>query len=76
MREAGEAPVRVSPTNFRAAAYWTLAQLLAHHTVNGCNLQPGDLFGSGTQSGPDAGEDGSLLETEPRRQAGLHAAQR
>ena len=35
------------------AAYWTAAQLVAHHTVNGCNLQPGDLLGSGTLSGPD-----------------------
>ena len=62
MREAGEAPVRVSLTNFQRSSYWTLAQLLVHHTVNGCNLQPGDLLGSGTQSGPDAGEEGSLLE--------------
>jgi fumarylacetoacetase len=62
MREAGDAPARVSMTNFQRSSYWTLAQLLVHHTVNGCNLQPGDLLGSGTQSGPDAGEEGSLLE--------------
>jgi fumarylacetoacetase len=43
-------------------SYWTVAQLVAHHTVNGCNLQPGDLLGSGTQSGPEEGEAGSLLE--------------
>lgn len=61
MRKAGTAPVRLSRTSFKHA-YWTVAQLVAHHTVNGCNLQPGDLFGSGTQSGPDAGEGGSLLE--------------
>ena len=36
--------------------------MLTHHTVNGCNLQPGDLLGTGTQSGPDAQEAGSLLE--------------
>ena len=36
--------------------------MVAHHTVNGCNLQPGDLFGSGTQSGPKPEEAGSLLE--------------
>ncbi len=36
--------------------------MLAHHTVNGCNLKVGDLLGSGTQSGPTAGEAGSLLE--------------
>jgi fumarylacetoacetase len=62
MREAGEPPARLSKTNFQHSSYWTLAQLLVHHTVNGCNLQPGDLLGSGTQSGPAAGEEGSLLE--------------
>ncbi|WP_028311730.1 fumarylacetoacetase [Derxia gummosa] len=61
MREAGEAPARLSRSNFRDA-WWTMAQMLAHHTVGGCNLQPGDLLGSGTQSGPAPGEGGSLLE--------------
>ncbi|WP_085318233.1 fumarylacetoacetase [Derxia lacustris] len=61
MREHGAAPVRLSRSNFRDA-WWTLAQMLAHHTVGGCNLQPGDLLGSGTQSGPGADEAGSLLE--------------
>jgi fumarylacetoacetase len=61
MRASGEASARLSHTSFRHA-YWTIAQMLAHHTVNGCNLQPGDLFGSGTQSGPTPGEAGSLLE--------------
>jgi len=42
--------------------YWTVAQLVAHHTSNGCNLQPGDLFGSGTISAPEATGFGSLLE--------------
>ncbi|MBV4529951.1 fumarylacetoacetase [Pseudomonas sp. SWRI107] len=42
--------------------YWTVAQLIAHHSVNGCELQPGDLFGSGTLSGPTPGSYGSLLE--------------
>ncbi|WP_434776506.1 fumarylacetoacetase [Pseudomonas oryzihabitans] len=42
--------------------YWTVAQMVAHHTVNGCALNPGDFFGSGTLSGPDAGSCGSLLE--------------
>jgi fumarylacetoacetase len=42
--------------------YWTPAQLLAHHASGGCNLQPGDLLGTGTISGPGAGEEGSLLE--------------
>ncbi|MDM0081441.1 fumarylacetoacetase [Variovorax sp. J31P179] len=62
MREAGEAPHRLSKTNSTRAAYWTPAQLIAHHTVNGCNLQPGDLLGSGTLSGPEAVEAGSLME--------------
>ena len=43
--------------------YWTVAQLIAHHTSNGCNLQSGDLFGSGTISAPEATGFGSLLET-------------
>ncbi|RYF63099.1 MAG: fumarylacetoacetase, partial [Comamonadaceae bacterium] len=42
--------------------YWTAAQLVTHHTVNGCNLQPGDLLGSGTLSGPAPDQAGSLLE--------------
>jgi len=54
-------PQRLMQSNFRDA-YWTVAQMLAHHASNGCNLQPGDLLGSGTQSGPQAGEGGSLLE--------------
>jgi fumarylacetoacetase len=61
MREAGVGPQRLMSSNFRDS-YWTLAQLVAHHTVNGCNLRTGDLFGSGTQSGPLAGQGGSLLE--------------
>jgi fumarylacetoacetase len=61
MRERGSSPARVSHTSFRHA-YWTVAQLVAHHTVNGCSLRPGDLFGSGTQSGPTDEEAGSLLE--------------
>jgi fumarylacetoacetase len=42
--------------------YWTPAQLIAHHTANGCNLLPGDLLGSGTASGPTPGSAGCLLE--------------
>jgi fumarylacetoacetase len=61
MRARDVAPQRLSQSNFRDA-YWTLAQLLAHHTSNGCNLQPGDLLGTGTQSGPGPGQGGSLLE--------------
>ena len=62
MRTADEPAVRLSQTNYSQAAYWTLAQLVTHHTVNGCNLQVGDLLGSGTLSGPTASEAGSLLE--------------
>jgi fumarylacetoacetase len=62
MRAAGEAAVRLTRGNSTEAAYWTAAQLLTHHTVNGCNLQPGDLLGSGTLSGPKPEEAGSLLE--------------
>ena len=62
MREAGIAPALLSTSSAAQAAYWTPAQLVAHHTVNGCNLQPGDLLGSGTLSGPTPAQAGSLLE--------------
>ncbi|HTO49892.1 MAG TPA: fumarylacetoacetase [Burkholderiales bacterium] len=61
MRASGALPARLSHSSMKHA-YWTIGQMVAHHTVNGCNLQPGDLFGSGTLSGPTAGEEGSLLE--------------
>jgi fumarylacetoacetase len=61
MRREGQAPVRLSQSNFRHS-YWSVAQLVAHHTVNGCALRAGDLLGTGTQSGPKAEEAGSLLE--------------
>lgn len=51
MREAGTAPERITATNFQHC-YWTFAQMVAHHASNGCNLEPGDLLGSGTMSGP------------------------
>ncbi|MDQ0588732.1 fumarylacetoacetase [Variovorax paradoxus] len=62
MRAEGVAPARLTRGNTTEAAYWTAAQLVAHHTVNGCNLQPGDLLGSGTLSGPRPDEAGSLIE--------------
>ncbi len=62
MRAAGEPAVRLTRGNASEAAYWTAAQLVTHHTVNGCNLQPGDLLGSGTLSGPAPDQAGSLLE--------------
>jgi fumarylacetoacetase len=61
MRARRNPPVRLSHTSFRHA-YWTVAQMVAHHTVNGCGLRPGDLLGTGTQSGPRDDEAGSLLE--------------
>ncbi|MDC8830262.1 fumarylacetoacetase [Alteromonas gilva] len=61
MRQEGLPPQRISSSNFKHS-YWTVAQMVAHHTVNGCNLRAGDLFGSGTQSGPNPEEAGSLLE--------------
>src|SRR3546814_19219267 len=54
-------PALLSESNFKEA-YWNMAQLLAHHTVNGCNLQPGDLLAPGTLSGHAKGQEGSLLE--------------
>lgn len=61
MRAKGEPATRLMRSNFKHA-YWTLAQMLTHHASNGCNLQPGDLLGTGTQSGPEASEGGSMLE--------------
>jgi fumarylacetoacetase len=61
MREAGVPPVRVSQARL-ADLYWTLAQMFTHHTSNGCNLRPGDLFASGTISGPTRDARGCLLE--------------
>ena len=65
MRFEGLQPMRLS--RGRAAdLYWTAAQMLAHHTSNGCNLRPGDLFASGTISGPAKDSFGSLLELTRR----------
>ncbi|MFI4890947.1 MAG: fumarylacetoacetase [Steroidobacterales bacterium] len=61
MRARNRGPERLARSNFRHA-HWTLAQMLAHHTVGGCNLRCGDLLGSGTLSGPLPEEAGSLLE--------------
>jgi fumarylacetoacetase len=65
MRGAGLDPVRLTKTSF-ATIYWTVAQMVAHHTCNGCNLQNGDLIGSGTVSGPEKTSWGSLLELSAR----------
>jgi fumarylacetoacetase len=61
MREQNLAPVSIGRSSLREL-YWTIAQLLTHHTSNGCNLRPGDILGTGTVSGPDDGNRGSLLE--------------
>jgi fumarylacetoacetase len=59
---ANQTGTRLSSTAYDRAAYWTPAQLVTHHTLSGCNLQPGDLLGSGTLSGPHADEAGALIE--------------
>ena len=61
MRDAGQGEATICRTSYRHA-YWTVAQMVTHHTVNGCNLQPGDLFGSGTLSGPTLDQAGALIE--------------
>ena len=62
MRLEGGKPVSLAQTNFDYS-YWSVAQLVTHHTVNGCNLQAGDFFGSGTMSGPERGQEGALIES-------------
>jgi fumarylacetoacetase len=61
MREASIPPMRVSQSRL-ADLYWTMAQMFTHHASNGCNLRPGDLFASGTISGPTRNSRGCLLE--------------
>ncbi len=61
MREAGDAPHRLS-SGPMTAMYWTMAQLVAHHSVGGCNLQAGDLLGTGTLTSGEEGGEGSLIE--------------
>lgn len=61
MREAELPAHTICQTSYRHA-YWTLAQLVTHHTVNGCNLQAGDLLGSGTLSGPEPHQLAAMLE--------------
>jgi fumarylacetoacetase len=65
MREGRLRPSRLSTASL-ADMYWTAAQMLTHHTSNGCNLRPGDLFASGTVSGPDKGSQGCMLELTRR----------
>jgi len=62
MRDAGQPAYRLSQGSAAAAMYWTVNQIVAHHTANGCNLQPGDLIGTGTLSTDSDSGLGSLLE--------------
>ena len=65
MREGHMRPSRLSAASL-ADMYWTPAQMLTHHTSNGCNVRAGDLFASGTVSGPEAGSQGCMLELTRR----------
>lgn len=62
MRREGTPAQRISAALFSRDGYWTLGQMVAHHTVNGCNLRAGDLIASGTLSGPTQGSQGCLME--------------
>ncbi|QHJ11368.1 hypothetical protein FX988_01597 [Paraglaciecola mesophila] len=61
MRQNKQPPKKLSQTSFKHS-FWTIAQMITHHTINGCGLNSGDLLGSGTQSGATPDEAGSLLE--------------
>ncbi len=61
IKPEGGSPHTVCKSNFKYL-YWNMSQQLAHHTVNGCNVQVGDLYASGTISGPELGSYGSMLE--------------
>ncbi|MBS7807165.1 fumarylacetoacetase [Variovorax sp. PCZ-1] len=72
-RTASKPASRISATSFKHQ-YWTTAQMLTQHTVGGCNLQSGDLIGTGTISGPTASEAGAIVELSQggRVQVPLH----
>jgi len=65
MRERGESPTRITRTTF-SQMYWNMAQQLAHMTINGSRVRPGDLYGSGTVSGTEPGTFGSMIESTER----------
>jgi fumarylacetoacetase len=71
IRPEGGSPAVVSRTNCKYL-YWNINQQLAHHTVNGCNIEVGDVFASGTVSGPSPGSYGSLLELSWNGEKALH----
>jgi len=62
MKEQNQAPQKISSSEFSQAAHWTVSQLITHHASNGCNLNAGDLLGTGTLSGKTPEQAGSLLE--------------
>ena len=65
MRDEGIPEALITRGNLRDL-YWTIGQMIAHHTSSGCNLRPGDLLATGTISGPDEGSEGCLLEMRHR----------
>jgi fumarylacetoacetase len=67
MRAAGQSPYRLSGSH-ATDLYWTIAQMVTHHASGGCNLRPGDLFGSGTVSAATPDGCGCLLEMTRRGQ--------
>jgi fumarylacetoacetase len=71
MREASLPPLSLSMSNL-SDLYWTFAQMIAHHTSNGCNLIEGDILATGTVSGPAPGSLGCLLEITQRGQHPIH----
>ena len=62
MRTAGDQPVELSHGEAAAAMYWSAAQIVTHHSSNGCNLMPGDLIGTGTLSVAESSGLGSMME--------------
>ena len=74
MRAAGLAPHVLSRGSSDSAMYWSPAQIVTHHSANGCNLQPGDLIGTGTLSTDDASGLGSLMEISQGGKAPLTLA--
>jgi fumarylacetoacetase len=71
MRKRGDAPHRLSLAGFKDH-YWSVAQMVTHHTAGGCNLRPGDLLGSGTISGAERAQAGALIELALGGRAPVH----
>ena len=71
MARQGHEPLAIAHSSARHL-YWTAAQLVTHHASNGCDLRPGDLIGTGTISGPDTGEYGSLIEATQAGRSPIH----